>query len=80
MHGANHRLEGRSSKFCYCGGRIRPCDKRDPHGMSPCTPHVTAALEQQAAASTQPWPLDALVGALTKAGVALFVDAIRAQR
>ncbi len=41
---------------------------------------VPAALEQQAADLTPPWPLDELLRAVTKAGVPRFVDAIRAQR
>lgn len=41
---------------------------------------VRAALEQQAADLNPPWKLDELLGALTKAGVPRFVDAIRRQR
>ena len=38
-----------------------------------------AALEQQAADLHPPWKLDELLGALTKAGVPRFADAIRRQ-
>jgi hypothetical protein len=41
---------------------------------------VRAALEQQAADLNPPWPLEELLGALSKAGVPRFAEAIRAQR
>ncbi len=50
----------------------------DLHDLKPEA--VRAALEQQAADLTPPWPLDELLRAVTKAGVPRFVDAIRAQR
>jgi predicted nucleic acid-binding protein len=49
----------------------------DLHDLNPEAVH--AALEQQAADLTPPWPLDELLRALTTAGVSRFVDAIRAQ-
>ena len=63
---ARHHLPKRTR--LYLGRRLA--------SAPPLQPRST----KQAAVSTHHWPLDALRSALTRAGAARFVDAIRAQR